>query len=244
MTDAGKLRIAFSLRGLDGHIDVSLVRNTDPASLGYLLLSGGEPVDFARDFPVCRATVTYPADGYAAIFGWTQVVRSTDSGSGFELDPIAIYRDIPTPYAWYGLKPELFDAPSRGDRYDMDWEAHSFLCVSPDAVVTPHVQAIAGFSWGFTVVGADITFVPPMVLGSKAWDSHLDLLRASYPAWVFDAAYLAPDRGDLSPRSAAYETTARKLDNRERDGRDARDARGGPGRVRGAGPGPGGCHAR
>ena len=194
MADAGKLRIPFSLRGLDGYIDVSLARNTDPGSLGYSLLSGGQPVDFARDFPVCRATVTYPADGYAAIFGWTQVVRSTDStGIGFEMDPIAIYRDIPTPYAWYGLKPELFDAPSRGDRYDMDWEAHSFLCVSPDAVVTPQVQAIAGFRWGFTVTGAGIDFVPPMVLRSPAWDDHLDLLRASYPSWVFDAGYGTAD---------------------------------------------------
>jgi hypothetical protein len=36
---------------------------------GYLVLSYGLPVDFATDFPVCRAAVTYPADGYAAIFG-------------------------------------------------------------------------------------------------------------------------------------------------------------------------------
>jgi hypothetical protein len=135
--------------------------------------------------------VSLTSDGYAAIFGWTQLVRSTDSGgAGFELDPIAIYRDIPTPYAWYGLKPELFDAPSRGDRYDMDWEAHSFLCVSPDAVLTPQVQAIAGFGWGFTVTGAAITLVPPILLGAKAWNGHLDLLRASYPTWVFDAGYL------------------------------------------------------
>jgi hypothetical protein len=193
MADAGTLRLAFSLRGLRGQIDVSLTPNTDPGSLGYALLSGGEPVDFARDFPVCRATVTYPADGYAAIFGWTQLVRSTDSaGNRFEMDPIAIYRDIPTPYAWYGLKPAFFDAPSRGDRYDMDWEAHAFLCVSPDAVVTPHVQAIAGFSWGFTVTGASITFVPPEVLGPEVWDGHLDLLRTCYPQWVFDAGYLPP----------------------------------------------------
>jgi hypothetical protein len=183
-------RIPFSLRGLDGYVDVSLSRNTDPASLGYLLLSEGEPVDFARDFPVCRATVTYPADGYAAIFGWTQLVRSSDSdGTGFEMDPIAIYRDIPTPYAWYGLKPEFFDAPSRGDRYDMDWEAHAFLCVAPDAVVTPVVQAVAGFRWGFTVTGPDISFLPPTVLGSPAWEGHLDLLRNSYPAWAFEAGY-------------------------------------------------------
>jgi hypothetical protein len=80
-------------------------------------------VDFARNFPVCRATVTYPAGGYAAIFGWTQLVRSTDSAAGaFEMDPIAIYRGVATPFAWYGLRPELFDAPSRDPRADMDWE--------------------------------------------------------------------------------------------------------------------------
>lgn len=118
------------------------------------------------------------------------MVRSTDSArGGFEMDPISIYRDIATPYAWYGLKPDLFDAPSREARYDMDWEAHSFLCLSPDAVMTRHVQAITGFSWGFTVVGTGITLVPLGVLGSEVWDGHLDLLRASYAEWVFDAGY-------------------------------------------------------
>jgi hypothetical protein len=64
-------------------------------------------------------------NGYAAIFGWTQLVRSTDSASaGFEMDPIALYRDVATPFAWYGIRPELFDAPSRDPRANMDWEAH------------------------------------------------------------------------------------------------------------------------
>jgi hypothetical protein len=126
------------------------------------VLSYGRPVDFARDFPVCRATVTYPADGYAAIFGWTQLVASTDSATGgFEMDPIAIYRDVATPFAWYGVRPELFDAPSRDPRADMDWEARSFLCISPDAVLTRHVQAIAGFSWGFTITGDLIALSQP-----------------------------------------------------------------------------------
>jgi len=149
MAEAGNLRIAFSLRGTGGLIAVAVTRNADPGAIGYSLLSHGQPVDFARDFPVCRATVTYPADGYAAVFGWTQMVRSTDSASaGFEMDPIAIYRDVATPYAWYSVRPELFDAPSRGPGDDLDWEAHSFLCVSPDAVITPHVQAIRRLQLG------------------------------------------------------------------------------------------------
>ena len=192
MTDAGQLRIPFSLRGLAGLISVSVSRNTEPGTLGYSLLTGGGPVDFARGFPVCRATVSYPADGYAAVFGWTQLVRSTDGtmpGPDFEMDPIAIYRDVATPYAWYGLLPEFFDAPSRVARPDMDWLAHAFLCVSPDAVLTPRVQAIAGFRWGFTVTGADIWIAAPAALGPGDWDGHLGLLRAGYPGWTFDAGF-------------------------------------------------------
>ena len=148
IADAHNLRIPITLHGISGLIAVSITRSTDPDALGYLLLTGGQPTDAACGFPVCRATVTYPAEGYAAMFGWTQMVRSTDSDPDrFEMDPIALYRQVLTPYAFFGVRPELFDAPSRDSKYDMDWLAHSFLCVSPDAVLTRHVQAIAGFTW-------------------------------------------------------------------------------------------------
>jgi hypothetical protein len=126
------------------------------------------------------------------MFGWTQMVCSTDSAPDrFEMDPIALYQQIPTPYAFFGVRPELFDAPSRDSRYDMAWTARSFLCVGPDAVLTRHVQAIAGFSWGFTISQQDITFAPLTALGPQAWDSHLDLLASSYPDWRFDSGYLS-----------------------------------------------------
>src|SRR3984885_9840115 len=177
MADADTLRVHFSLRGISGLISVSVTPDTDPGAIGYSLLTGGLPADVARGFPVCRATVTYPARGSAAMCGWTQMVRATDSAPDrFEMDPIALYQQVPTPYAWFGVRPELFDAPSRESRYDMTWEARSFLCVSPDAVLTRHVQAIAGFSWGFTISQQDISLAQPATLGSEAWDSHLDLL--------------------------------------------------------------------
>lgn len=126
------------------------------------------------------------------MFGWTQMVRSTDSaGPDFEMDPTAIYRDVSTPFAWFGFLPELFDAPSRGERLDMDWEAHSFLCVSPNAVLTPRVQAVAGFTWGFSIRNAEISFAGPAELDSEAWNSHLVLLRSSYPGWTFDAGFVS-----------------------------------------------------
>jgi hypothetical protein len=192
MTLGGDLRIDFLLRGISGHIDVLISPNTDPVALGYAIVSYGLPVDFAVGFPVCRASVTYPADGYAAIFGWTQMVRSTDAASSdFEMDPIAIYSDVETPFAWYGIRPELFDAPSRDSRDDMTWDCHSYLCVSPDAVLSRRVQAVVGFSWGFTIAGGDIALVRAVPLGPAAWDSRLGLLRASYPSWTFDGGYVS-----------------------------------------------------
>jgi hypothetical protein len=190
MTSGDDLRIDFSLRGLSGHVDVSISPNSDPTALGFSLLSHGLPVDFARGFPVCRATVSFPADGYAAIFGWTQVVRSTDAAtSDYEMDPIAIYKEVDTPFAWYGTRPELFDAPCRESREDMTWECHSYLCISPDAVLSRRVRAVAGFSWGFTIAGGEITFARPATLGPADWDEHLSLLRGSYPSWTFDDGY-------------------------------------------------------
>jgi hypothetical protein len=124
--------------------------NTDPDAIGYLLLSGGQPTDAARGFPVCRTTVAYPADGYAAIFGWTQMVCSTDTGPAwFEMDPIALYQQIPTPYAFFGVPPEQFDAPSRESRHDMAWRPTA-SCVSRPTpcshATSRRSQAFAGAS--------------------------------------------------------------------------------------------------
>ena len=184
------LQIPFSLRGLDGLVEVVMSANNEPEALGYSLLTGGAPADFARGFPVCRARVRYPGDGYAAVFGWTQLVRSTDAGTPeFEMDPIALYAGIPTPFAWFGVRPELFDAPSRASGDDLGWEAHSFLCVSPDAVLSRTVQAVTGFGWGFARRGGRFTFASPAILDEQAWDRHLAVLRSEYPGWEFEPGF-------------------------------------------------------
>ena len=166
---------------------MSIRENLDPRLVGFELLTGGGGVsaDAARGFPICRARVRYGADGYAAVFGWTQMVRSTDASDRFEMDPIAIYESVATPYAWFGVKPEAFDAPWRESRDELDWEAHCFLCVSPDAVATRQVQAVTGFSWGFEVRRSEIDFGPPRILGVDDWNDHLPLLRGCYPTWTF-----------------------------------------------------------
>jgi hypothetical protein len=183
------MRVPFMLRDMPGRVDVRITANTDPDAVGSSLLLDGSGSDFIEGFPVCRSTVIYPGEGYAAVFGWTQMVRSTDQSGEFEMDPLAIYADVATPFAWFGVKPQAFDAPSRELLYDMGWEAHCFLCISPDAVVTRRVQAICGFSWGFRVDAPQIHFAEPEPLASQAWDAHLELLRGSYPEWSFDRGY-------------------------------------------------------
>ncbi len=173
--------IEFVLRGIEGHVSITYARNDDPALVGSSPESAG--------FPTCDATVDYPARGYDAVLGWVQLVRSDDNasrGDEFEIDPIEFLGDVPHPFCWIGLRPHLFDAPSRAPRRDLDWAAHSFLCV-PDggADAGLEVHALLGFAWGFRIRGEEIHLVPPTRLGPTEWDQHRDGLAARYPAWRF-----------------------------------------------------------
>lgn len=175
------MEIGFALRGIDGVVIVEYARNDDPSSVGAGVDGTG--------FPFCHATVRYPARGYDAVLGWVQLVRSDDNeshGREFEIDPLDFLGDVPHPFCWIGLEPQLFDAPSRSPRRDMDWLAHSFLCV-PDGSDRDgfEVHALLGFSWGFRVRDEVITLVPPSLVGAQEWDDHQALLSERYPAWRF-----------------------------------------------------------
>jgi hypothetical protein len=126
------------------------------------------------------------------MLGWVQLVCSTDNESGgtdFEVDPFSLFGDAPSPYCWYGQRPILFDAPSRPLRQPLDWTAHSFLAATPLDEVADlkprRVVPIIAFSWGFTDTGSDVTLQDPAVLPRQAWDSHLGVLRQTYPFWLF-----------------------------------------------------------
>src|SRR5580658_6453772 len=118
--------LVFRHRGLPGVIYVACVPELDPATRG-------KP-EYTRGFPVCTAKLEFDGTGYDAFFGWVQFVRSSDNstgGKGFDLDPLAWFPDAPSPYAFFGHLPDLFDAPSRETRQKISWLAHSFLCVTP-----------------------------------------------------------------------------------------------------------------
>jgi hypothetical protein len=177
--------IAFELRGIAGQVSVTCSRNDRPELVGC----GPE----AAGFPRCHATVDYPAQGYDAVLGWVQLVRSDDNGSrgrSFEIDPLDFLGDVPHPFCWIGLAPRLFDAPSRTPRLDLDWAAHSFLCV-PDAGTDDglEVHALLGFSWGFRIRDEEVQLVPPTPLGAEEWDQHVGVLAERYPAWRFISGF-------------------------------------------------------
>lgn len=184
-----KIALPFSLRGTPGSVSVAV--RDDPAESPYEVLLGGRARDVVHGFPVCTAEIQYPKEGYAAVFGWTQMVKWSDGGSqeGFEIDPIALYRNLQTPYCWFGIKPTLFDAPWRVQLNDMTWVCQSYLCFTTSAVMSPHVRAIAGFRWGFDVFSGVVSIHEPSVLSENDWNDRLPLLRRAYPTWTFDAGF-------------------------------------------------------
>ncbi len=182
---AKQLDVRFAWRGEAGMVHVECIPNTDPDSYGCWW-------SVAQGFPVCTATVDYPDRGYHSMFGWVQVVRSTDNESGgvrFEVDPFGLFGDTPSPYCWYGQRPILFDAPSRSVREPLEWVAHSFLATTPLNEVAQmrarRVVPLAGFSWGFTETTSSVILSNIEVLRDHAWRMHLEVLRQEYPMWVF-----------------------------------------------------------
>ena len=180
--------IDFELRGSPGRVSVTYARNDRPELVG----SGPQ----AAGFPWCHASVEHPAQGYDAVLGWVQLVRSDDNASGgraFEIDPLDFLGDLPHPFCWLGLRPQLFDAPSRQLRRDLDWEAHSFLCVPDgDGDGGYEVHALLGFAWGFRIRGEVVELVEPTVLGPAHWTEAVAVLAAGFPAWRFMSGFRSP----------------------------------------------------
>jgi len=164
------MHLAFVARNMTGTVVVELDNDRDPHKPG---------------FPVCTATVSYSGDGYDAFFGWVQLV-----GEGtppiFAIDPLRIYERLDTPYAFFGFKPTLFDAPTRTNRVQhVEWLAHSFLCASPSDPMSSDVQAVVGFSWGFVLDRGDVTLTEPRRLDATTWNEHTVYLASKFPAWNF-----------------------------------------------------------
>src|SRR5476649_791039 len=104
------LTVPFSLRDRPGSVVIEVRASSRAGDVGLDLLDDSVSPDSGVGLPVCTATVGYDPAGYGAMMGWIQVVRSSDSATPteFELDPLALFRDVNTPYAFFGLRPTLF----------------------------------------------------------------------------------------------------------------------------------------
>ena len=178
------MEIKFNHAGYNGRVLVSVEKTLKPSILGA--------PESAIDLANCTATVEFDGRGYLQLFGWVQLVRSTDNfsqGRSFEIDPFdpfQLYERAPLPYCWVGVLPKLFDAPSRDERVHLDWVAHSFLAALPLRGDSRSVTPLLGFSWGFHVADdRNVTLAAASVLTASDWESHLPYLRECYPGWSF-----------------------------------------------------------
>lgn len=177
--------VPFELRDFDGLVTVDVTVNEDAGRWGYDVL-GRFPMEQPRGFPVARATVDYPAEGYRAAMGWIQLVYHGEDPENPEVlvDLTPQHADAGTPYAFWGFSPTFFDAPSTSQG-GIHWAADAFLATSPDALMTRTVLPVCGFRWGYATTGESPEISPPERIGTAAWDRARTVLAERFPAWEF-----------------------------------------------------------
>lgn len=184
---AMELTIPFRIRGKDGVVRVEYAVNEDPERWGNTLLGVAEPLkseEIGRGFPLCRATVTFAGEGYAAVMAWIQILRFSGASNGVLVDQPPQLEGSGMPYVYWGPCPSFFDNPFTTTR-GVHWTADAFLVVSPDAVMTRVVQPICGFSWGYSTEGEETRALPLTVVNPDAWPAACAILRPQYPQWEF-----------------------------------------------------------
>jgi hypothetical protein len=169
--------------GREGEIRVEISENDAPELLGC--------EEFARGFPVCRATISPPAQGYADMLGWVQLVETSDHGDRFRADGFEPLGDLPHPFGYYGVSPTFFDAP-HFDGENFDFLAHTFLCgLGGELLEFRHeARAVLGFSWGCRKRGPEIELLSPEALPPDSWEEHRGYLSGMYPEWTFATGFL------------------------------------------------------
>ena len=189
MGDPTTTTIPFSLRGIAGLVSVEFDANDDPVRWGYDVLDTYDP-EHARGFPVVRARVEHPREGYAVALGWVQVVRYEVFDAGHE-ERITVFDAPPqlaeteTPYMSFGTLPTMFDAPSMVGAGDVVWDADTFLVVTPDAVLSRVIAPVCGFRWGYRIESGSIRLVPVETAATGDWERNVGDLRQRFPSWTF-----------------------------------------------------------
>ncbi|HTT89404.1 MAG TPA: hypothetical protein VMF65_07585 [Acidimicrobiales bacterium] len=183
--------MAFALRGAEGRVTITYSVNSDPARWGFNLLGLSFGAEVARGFPVVQAKTSFPREGYAALLGWVQVVDYVVARGGIPDEKVWVVPDVPpqsreanTPYLAFGIDPVLFDAPAFTEK-DVDWTARSFLTFTPDCLMTPVVEPLCGFRWGYVVADGVVTPKELAPSSEEDWVELRRMLRVRLPTWTF-----------------------------------------------------------
>ncbi|MGH9171211.1 MAG: hypothetical protein ACRD0Z_10130 [Acidimicrobiales bacterium] len=201
MTIDSTSRIAtvdFALRGAEGRVTITYSVNDDPERWGYDLLDLDISIEVARGFPVIQARTAFPREGYAGLLGWVQVVDYVVVRGGIPEETVWCVPDVPpqsrdanTPYLAFGIDPVLFDAPAFTEG-NVDWTARSFLTYTPDCLMTPVVEPLCGFRWGYEIAGGLVTPKELVAASQQDWVEARRMLRVRLPTWSFGGDDWAP----------------------------------------------------
>ena len=182
-----EMTMPFHIRGKDGTVRVEYAVNEDPRRWGNTLLGVAAPLrpdEVGKGFPLCRATVSFAGEGYAAVMAWIQILRFHGAQNGVLVDQPPQLEGSGMPYVYWGPCPSFFDNPFTTTR-GVHWTADAFLVISPDAVMTRVVQPVCGFSWGYSTEGEQTAALPLTPLDPAAWPAACAILREQYPTWEF-----------------------------------------------------------
>lgn len=138
-----------------------------------------------------EARVAFAREGYAALLGWVQVVDYEVVRDGVPEEREWVVPDVPPqsrdanmPYLAFGIDPVLFDAPAFTER-SVDWTARTFLTYTPDCLMTPVVEPLCGFVWGYVVADGAITAKKLVASTQHDWIDTRRMLRLRLPTWTF-----------------------------------------------------------
>src|SRR3954452_9550753 len=171
---------------MTGTVRVRYGVNDDPRRWGYHVLGMEYDFERARGFPVIEAAVEHTAVGYAAVMGWVQVAwyREPRADEEVFVHVAPQLRVTGMPWFLFGVRPYFFDAPSTASD-DAEFRADAFLAASPDAVMTPVVEPLCGFSWGYDVTAGTPAATELTPAGPARWAAMVPVLAGACPAWTF-----------------------------------------------------------
>lgn len=181
------LNSAFSTpnRG-DGSVTVKIHSDDNPAKYGFDLLFPTIPLSDFRGFPVCEAKVESNNSGYASMYGWTQLVKDSNTDSKtWEFDDLPITKNLNWPFCWFGSHPTLFDGPFRKGISTIDWTCRSFLTYIDSTVLSKNINHVYGFEWGFQITDGIVSLKKLKELEPADWNDHVEYLSATFPGWTF-----------------------------------------------------------